>query len=89
VQASIERANVTESVKIKFNLFIEHASMLCSLTSYMTHTSVITREEFDRLSAQFPTVNQASYQAGTGEYFVAEWQGDKLARLVHYFSPIL
>jgi len=55
----------------------------------MTHTSVITREEFDRLSAQFPTVNQASYQAGTGEYFVAEWQGDKLARLVHYFSPIL
>jgi len=51
--------------------------------------SVISAIEFETLSLLYPLVPTATYQAGTGEYFVAEYSNGRLARLVHYFSPIL
>ncbi len=50
---------------------------------------VVSREVFDDLCEQFPNIPQASYQAGTGEYFVVEYGANGPARFVHYFSPIL
>ena len=58
-------------------------------TDKAVKNQVVSREVFDDLCDQFPNVPQASYQAGTGEYFVVEYGANGPARLVHYFNPIL
>jgi len=50
---------------------------------------VISRQEFNLLCLLFPKVDQAAYQAGGEGYFVAEYHGGSLTRLVEYFKPIL